>query len=136
MSRSSSLANKPLIQVILDRYLYREQVGDLLDELEDDSSGSKAEVMRRLLQNGAFDPKRALRLLGKEQLAGLCRQRGKYDAADREILIQQLAGVIKEESGFPRTERKDEGTQRLTVLLWKELHPRVAEVARSRSSTQ
>jgi uncharacterized protein (TIGR02391 family) len=127
----SSLSRRALIRVILDRYLYREQIADLLDDLEDDASGSKDLLMRRLLQNRGFDPRHALELLGKDELAGLCRQRGKYDGADRTILIQQLVGVIAEESGLgPDAARFQHTDSKLE--LWKELHPSVVRVARSR----
>lgn len=121
VSGTASVAQKSLVKVILDDYLYKEDVLTLLGDLSDYQTGTKEAAIRRLLKNRHFDPRQTLRLLNKSQLSDLCRQRGKNHLSDREHMEASLSDVLLEEPGGRRT--------RLAPQWWTLVHPIVREAA-------
>ena len=94
------------MRVVLDRYLYKEDVQAILNDLSDDTTGSKAELIDRLLENAFFDPEEAFRRLTKAQLAELCRQRGQDDSGTPQQLLDRLRSVLDKEVQAKWTRRR------------------------------
>lgn len=62
--------------LILARYLYKEDLQELLEDLGEPTSGAKDELIERLRRHIRFNPKAALAFLDREELDDVCRQLG------------------------------------------------------------
>lgn len=65
-----------IIDLVLGRYLYKEDVQQLLEEMDLPSSGTKDELIDRLVQDSRFDPKKALAFIDRPGLSSLCEELG------------------------------------------------------------
>jgi hypothetical protein len=83
-----------LLRSILVRYLYKEDVQDLLDELGLPVSGSKSDLVGRLMRSRDFDPGDALSFLRKEELGDLCYELGMPVSGSRSDLIRRVESVL------------------------------------------
>jgi hypothetical protein len=72
----SSSASFRILDLILGNYLYKEDVQQLLEDLDLATSGSKEDLIARLLRETKFDPREALKFLNREGLEDLCKQLG------------------------------------------------------------
>lgn len=117
--------------MILDQFLYKEEVTRLLHNLADNETGSKGEQIRRLLNNRYFDPLAAMKLLTRGQLSTLCKQRGKDPVGDKETLIQRLSEVLRDEPAFYRSRYHSEG-RTSPFTTWSYIHLSIAKVSESR----
>jgi hypothetical protein len=88
------LARLPLARLMLERSLYAWQVRGLLDELGDDTSGTKDEIVNRVLDNPHFERQQILRYLSVRELRLYCRQRGFESEGGREDLIRHLEDAL------------------------------------------
>lgn len=124
MQEATSVTQRSLVRVILEEYLYKDDVTALLRDLSDYETGTKEVAIRRLLKNQFFSPSQLPRLLTKSQLANLCRQRGKDDTGDREALEARLSEVLVEE---PEGRRAS-----LRPSWWGLIHPSIRSVSEAR----
>jgi hypothetical protein len=85
-----------LLKLILDRYLYKENVQDLADELGVAVSGTKGEIISRVIDDEGFDPADALSYLDKWQFRDLCDE---LDISDRGTRDELFGRVLKRIGG-------------------------------------
>jgi uncharacterized protein (TIGR02391 family) len=119
-----SLSTIPLIDLVLDAYLDSDDVALLLSSLGDLTSGSKPERIARLKQSTGFDPKRALKMLSRPELAELCRQRDRSDKGESKVLVARLSDVII----YERSQLVKRARSRLedpAWSWWQQIHPTV-----------
>ncbi|MCI4327654.1 MAG: hypothetical protein L3K16_08515 [Thermoplasmata archaeon] len=83
-----------LLRFILSRYLYKEDVQDLLEELGLPVTGSKPELVNRLARSPEFDPSEALSFLRKEELADLCEEFGLPVSGSRPELVSRVEEAL------------------------------------------
>ncbi|MDE1881610.1 MAG: TIGR02391 family protein [Euryarchaeota archaeon] len=131
MNKWGSLANEPLLEQILLRYLYKEELEDLLSDLADNTSGPVAELAGRLLENPHFKPAHAIHRLRVWQLRDLCRQRGQSDEGNRGVLEAALVGLVEREA-LDAKMKHVAGKRRRASVPEGLLHPKIAAVADSR----
>ena len=86
-----------ILEFILGRYLYKEDIQDLLEDLGLAVSGSKDELIERLMKDDDFDPSEAVAYLDKEQLKDLCEELELSSRGTREELFGRVLKVIEEE---------------------------------------
>lgn len=65
-----------VVDLILGKYLYKEDVQELLEGLELSTSGSKEQLISRLSRDSRLDPKNVLGLLDRQALSSLCEELG------------------------------------------------------------
>jgi len=83
------------LALVLNFYLYKEDVQQLLSELEQPTAGPKDELISRLMQCESFDPRQALRFLDKGDLARACDELGlPSDGLFRGSLEGRVLGAI------------------------------------------
>jgi hypothetical protein len=97
MSRMGSLANEPLMRLVLQDYLYKSDLEDMLADLSDNITGTVPQLANRLLDNPHFDPQVAFQKLRMWQLRELCHQRGKPSDGPREELVEGLRQALRDE---------------------------------------
>lgn len=81
------------IEYVLARFLYKEDVQELCEDLNLPVTGSKDHLISNLLEDEDFDPSEALAYLDKEELETLCDEWELADTGTRETLIRR---VLKE----------------------------------------
>lgn len=123
MTTATSVTQRPLLRVILNDFLDKEDVVRLLRGLSDRTTGNKDVAIQRLLKNRFFRPEQLLPLLKPRHLAALCRQRGKDPVGDRPTLEARLKEVFGEEAKLHHGSKP---------AWWELIHPSVRKVAESR----
>ena len=86
-----------IIDGIFTRFLYKEDVQELLDDLDLPVSGTKDELISRLLEHEDFDPEEALAYLDKEQFVALCDELDLPSRGTRDDLFKRVLEAIREE---------------------------------------
>src|SRR5437016_6110680 len=79
----------------LDRYLYKENVQDLCDELGLPVGGNKDELIFRVLGAPQFQPEMALAHVDKEGLKQLCDELGLRTQGTRDDLVDRVLQEIR-----------------------------------------
>jgi hypothetical protein len=69
-------ASQGIIDLVLGSYLYKEDVQQLLEDLDLPTSGSKEDLIVRLVRESNFDPREALKFVDREGLEDLCEKLG------------------------------------------------------------
>jgi hypothetical protein len=64
------------LDLILGSYLYKDELRQLLADLELATSGSKDELIHRLVKESHLDPRQALKFLDRQELGILCEELG------------------------------------------------------------
>jgi hypothetical protein len=86
--------DQALLAFILSRYLYKEDVQDLLDELGQPITGSKDEIVLRLIRSRGFDPGDALSFLRRDDLEEICEEIGLAGEGSRATLLRRVEAAI------------------------------------------
>src|SRR5206468_2242347 len=93
---------------ILDRFLYKENVQEICDELGLPVSGNKDDLVLRVLGDARFSAGMALNYVDKEGLKALCEELGFRPSGTRADLesrilnfVQRLPLVASNEAGYP-----------------------------------
>jgi hypothetical protein len=85
------------MRLILEEYLYKDDLQEILANHADATSGSLVELAGRILENPHFDPVEAFQRLEPWQLKELCKQRGKPTKGSRAELVDGLQEALHEE---------------------------------------
>lgn len=88
---------EPVLLLLLGRYLYKEDLQDLLENLDEPVSGSKDDLIGRLIGNEDFDAAEALAFLDKDQLKRLCEEADLPSKGTRDELFERALDAIEEE---------------------------------------
>lgn len=91
------MSRRELVQRILDHYLSKEDVQELADDLGLDVSGTKDDVVRRVVECDDFDPVEAIPYLNRGQLRDLCGEIGLDDSGTLDALIDRVLQKIQGE---------------------------------------
>ena len=97
-SAGMSYPTRDILDLILSRYLYKEDVQDIARNLNFPVSGTKDELIDKILSFEAFDPEIALAYLSKEQLRDLCDEIELSDKGTRDELFDRVLRRIEEGS--------------------------------------
>lgn len=89
----------PVIETILERFLYKEEVQQLLAEHGEPVTGHKEELIVRLLSSEGFDPSEAVAFLDKAALQRLCAEVGIEPRGTRAELCARILQRIAHERG-------------------------------------
>ncbi len=84
-----------ILQFILDRYLYKDQVQDMGDELGLPVSGTKEDLIARILGEDDFTPEMAMEYVDKEGLKDLCEILELRTTGTREDLEGRVLNFIE-----------------------------------------
>ncbi len=96
------------LEFLLDKFLYKEELQDLLDDLDLPVSGNKDELIDRIVQSGMIDESYVLSMLNKDILVEICdflelETRGTKAELKKRIL--KNVGVVEEfEEKIPHKE--------------------------------
>jgi uncharacterized protein (TIGR02391 family) len=89
--------DRTLDRIVLEDFLYREQLLELLHDLGVKEWPTNDVTVRRLLRHKFFDPRRALEYLSVDELRSLCRMRGHDERGHREELVSRVNELLLEE---------------------------------------
>ena len=84
---------------ILLRYLKKEDVQELCDDLGLPVDGSKEDLVARLVAESEFDPNDTLQYLDTEQLRELCLDWELDDSGTRDGLLEKISDAMAPASG-------------------------------------
>lgn len=90
---------EPTIEIVLNSYLYKEDIQQLLAEIEEPVTGTKEELIVRLLRSEDFDESEAVAFLDKSQLQQLCEELELSTQGRRDELFGRVLNAISEDRG-------------------------------------
>jgi uncharacterized membrane protein YraQ (UPF0718 family) len=86
-----------LVEDVLFRYLYKEDIEDLARERGLSVTGTKEELVNELLWSDRFDPDDALAFLNLSELRRLCREYRLPSAGNRDTLLDHIHDAIEQD---------------------------------------
>lgn len=86
-----------LIEDVLYRYLYKEDVQEIARSYGLSSSGTKEEIIDEILWSERFDPSDALQYLSVSELRQLCREYRLPATGDRDALLEHAYEAIEQD---------------------------------------
>ncbi len=90
------------LDVLLDKYFYKEAIQGMCDEADLQSSGPKKELIEDLINNSEFEVEDFLSWLDMVQLKDLCEELDEYKSGRKDDLINRIIPHIDVPGASPK----------------------------------